>query len=49
MIFSFTAAVSLADMPSVISTENAPLPNSSFRISCPCIVSMSFGRYVRRS
>ena len=43
-IFAFRALTSLFDMPSTTKVENAPVPNSSTRISWPFIVSISSGR-----
>ena len=35
---------SFSGMPSTMHMEKAPVPNSSIRMSCPTMVSMSFGR-----
>ena len=43
--FSLRVAASFGGIPSATSRAKAPLPKSSSRISCPFIVSISFGRY----
>ena len=46
---SSNCVISFSCMPSMTATEKAPVPNSSNRISCPFIVSISPGRYERIS
>ena len=43
-ICSRNEATSRFSIPSTTQMENAPVWNSSIRISCPCMVSISLGR-----
>ena len=48
-ILSSSFSISWFDILSTVTNEKAPIPNSSVRMSCPFIVSMSFGRYTKIS